>query len=162
MHYAREKIPAQSAVFFAHRYITRPVEANGENHIALSTEEFMLRKSHGCFAMDWHSHQQHYGIGIEINQWLNKGIHVVINGSRQYLSQAAQRYPELTPVLIRVNRDQLKGRLLQRGRENTLQIEQRIQRNEQLPKIQHPRLITIDNSQPLAVAGDQLIHHLCP
>jgi len=50
--FARERIGAQ--VMFAHRYITRAV-GEGENHIALSHDEFTSRLSYGLFAMHWTS-----------------------------------------------------------------------------------------------------------
>jgi ribose 1,5-bisphosphokinase len=54
---------------------------------------------------------------------------VLVNGSRAYLGQARQRYPELIGVLLRVDMDVLRQRLLARGRETAEQIEQRLARN---------------------------------
>jgi ribose 1,5-bisphosphokinase len=45
--FVRERIGAQ--VMFAHRYITRPV-SDGENHVALSREEFAARLASGVFS----------------------------------------------------------------------------------------------------------------
>lgn len=78
----RQHLGREPDVCFAHRYITRPASAGGENHIALTEEEFLARQSAGLFAMNWYSHGYHYGIGIEINQWLALGLTVVVNGSR--------------------------------------------------------------------------------
>ena len=47
---ARALLPADAPVVFAHRYITRPAETGGENHVALSAAEFALRRTHGLFA----------------------------------------------------------------------------------------------------------------
>ncbi len=66
MDYARQRLQNRP-LLFAHRYITRPSDFNGENHIALSEEEFFQRLHSGLFAMHWHSHGYHYGIGIEID-----------------------------------------------------------------------------------------------
>jgi len=156
--YARENIPSELQVVFTHRYITRPANAGGENHIALNEKEFFFRQKMGCFAMNWYSHSTHYGIGIEINQWLAKGINVVMNGSRGYLEQAIKRYPELKPVLIRVDPNVLRKRLELRGRENENEIEQRLKQAIILEKsASHPQLITIDNNDSLNIAGEQLI-----
>ncbi|MGZ5147587.1 MAG: phosphonate metabolism protein/1,5-bisphosphokinase (PRPP-forming) PhnN, partial [Burkholderiales bacterium] len=93
MQYARDTLHDEHAVLFAHRYITRPAGAGGENHVALTAQEFEVRKRHGLFAMTWQSHGLHYAIGIEIDIWLAKGLTVVVNGSRAYISAARRRYP---------------------------------------------------------------------
>jgi ribose 1,5-bisphosphokinase len=52
--YARERV-RDLPVAFAHRYITRPVSAGGENHVALTRPEFRIRQRAGLFALDWES-----------------------------------------------------------------------------------------------------------
>jgi ribose 1,5-bisphosphokinase len=98
----RQQLGQECDVCFAHRYISRPASAGGENHVALTEGEFLARQRAGLFAMSWASHGCHYGIGIEINQWLAKGLTVVLNGSRGYLDSALKDYPELRPVLVDV------------------------------------------------------------
>jgi ribose 1,5-bisphosphokinase len=156
--YARQHMPTNVQVVFTHRYITRPADAGGENHVALDTREFHARQQMGCFAMSWFSHDTHYGIGIEINQWLGKGLDVVLNGSRAYLHDAAQKYHELRPILVSVRPEVLQARLQQRGRETAEQIERRLQQARRLEKqVSHPRLIKIDNNTAIADAGEKLI-----
>ena len=165
MMHARGRLADDKSVIFAHRYITRPVELGGENHIALSDKEFDSRLHGGCFAMHWYSHGLSYGIGIEINQWLVKGINVVMNGSRGYLQEASWRYPELRPVLIRVSPDKLKQRLLARGRESAEDIKHRLTRASQFESLRHLSLITITNDGLLEEAGEvfaQLISSHAP
>lgn len=116
MSYARSRLANESQVVFAHRYITRSADAGGENHVALTQEEFDSRRRAGLMAMHWESHGHAYGLGIEVNQWLAKGITVVVNGSREYLETAAQRYPELVPVWVEVSPEVLRARLQARGR----------------------------------------------
>src|ERR1044072_8121905 len=79
-------------ILFAHRYITRP-SGNGEEHVALSIEEFAERSVLGVFALEWSSHSLRYGIGIELDAWLARGCTVVVNGSRQHVPHALARYP---------------------------------------------------------------------
>lgn len=156
--YARTHIPLEAKVVFTHRYITRPANAGGENHIALDEREFLAREEMRCFAMSWRSHDLRYGIGVEINQWLAKGLNVVINGSRAYLPQAARNYPELRPILISVEPDILRVRLEQRGREDGEQITQRLVQARELEKsLTHPRLIKIYNNGSLEEAGELLM-----
>ncbi|MDT8371020.1 MAG: phosphonate metabolism protein/1,5-bisphosphokinase (PRPP-forming) PhnN [Gammaproteobacteria bacterium] len=154
--YVRQHLPLEAPVMFAHRYITRSADAGYENHIAVSEEEFQRQLDQGCLAMHWDSHGYRYGIGIEINQWLAKGINVVMNGSRGYLSRAAWDYPELRPVLIRVETATLRQRLEQRGRETAAEIEKRLERAIEFDKIEHPHMIVINNDGDLSLAGKQL------
>lgn len=156
MQYARHKLAYEPGVVFAHRYITRPSDAGGENHVALSDEEFRARLSAGLFALHWHSHGHAYGIGIEINQWLAKGVTVVVNGSRAYLSEACRAYPELHPVWIEVSPEVLRQRLLERGRETADAIERRLARHQALQGDRSGGEV-IRNDALLEEAGDALV-----
>lgn len=156
--YARTHLSSDKKVIFCHRYITRSAKAGGENHIALSDKEFALRHAMGCFAMNWHSHQMHYGIGIEINQWLEKGINVVVNGSRAYLNEAARLYPQLSPVSLNVAPEILRERLQHRGREGSEEIEHRLTQAKKLETtVDHPHLVKIENNGVLEEAGKKFI-----
>ncbi|MEH0834903.1 ribose 1,5-bisphosphokinase [Pectobacterium cacticida] len=116
----------------AHRYITRPAEIKGENHIALTMEEFALRERLGLFALHWQAHEYYYGIGIEIDDWLQRGNNVIVNGSRAYLSQARERYGNtLFPICLTVSASILRERLRTRGRESEQQIATRLRRTEE-------------------------------
>jgi len=132
MQFARDRLNGADNVIFAHRYITRSAEAGGENHVALSPEEFLERRGSGCFALNWESHGNHYGIGIEIDLWMNQGLRVVINGSRAYLADARKRYPDIKAVLIDVAPEILEQRLRTRGRETDAQIKKRLERHRKL------------------------------
>lgn len=158
--YARKKLNGDPRVIFAHRYITRPVDVGNENHIALSHEEFSVRLHSDLFALNWHSNGFHYGIGREINLWLEKGISVVVNGSREYLTEARQRYPDLLVVWIDVSRSVLQKRLLLRGRESAEEIERRLYRNEQFQDMMRNEQIIQNNSQ-LKFAGEGLVELIC-
>lgn len=155
MRYARTRL-AGKPVAFAHRYITRPVELEGENHIALHPVEFARRLQHGCFAMHWHSHGLDYGIGQEIRQWLGGGLNVVVNGSRAYLPQAQHLFPLLTPVLVRTAPDKLAERLHARGRETAEDIRQRLHRAAALAVPDCPRLQVVNNDGAVEAGGEAL------
>lgn len=161
MRYGRERLAGDSSVVFAHRYITRPVELHGENHVALTEAEFDARLAAGLFAMHWGSHGLRYGIGREINFWLAKGCNVVMNGSREYLASARQNYPTLTSVLVAVSPETLAMRLRARGRETEEQISGRLARAQQFV---HPRGIveTIMNDGELSEAGERFVQLLAP
>ncbi|MBS0056019.1 ribose 1,5-bisphosphokinase [Yersinia sp. Marseille-Q3913] len=125
-------------IIVAHRYITREAHAGAENHVALSEQEFLQRVEQGLFALHWQAHQHYYGVGIEIDLWLQHGLDVMVNGSRAYLSEAERRYPgQLLPLCLTVSPAILAQRLQQRGRESSEQISERLQRaqhyQQQLP-----------------------------
>lgn len=149
----RERLRPEQHCCVAHRYITRAPGVGGENHVHLSAEEFQMRDQFGLFAMQWQSHGYRYGIGSEINGWLDRGINVLVNGSREYLAQALVQYDELVPVLVDVDPDLLRNRLLSRGREGAIEIEQRLARHQQLVNNLYSdldsNLIKVDNSGDL-------------
>lgn len=159
MRYARERLAAAPDVLFAHRYITRPVELDGENHVALSESEFEARVAGNLFAMHWDSHGLRYGIGREINLWLAKGCNVVMNGSREYLAEAQRRYPNLVAVLVMVSPDVLAARLRTRGRESEQQIASRLERAGQFMRPEG-RVEIIRNDSDLHEAGEQFVRLL--
>lgn len=158
MRYARERLAHEPRVVFAHRYITRPPDGRGENHVALTAAEFAARRAAGLFAMHWHSHGLSYGIGREIDLWLERGCHVVLNGSREYLPQARQRHPELTAVLVTVAADVLAARLRARGRETEEEIAARLERAQRF--CPEGPLEIIRNDGDLREAGEHLVRLL--
>ncbi len=154
MHYARQRLNGSVPVLFAHRYITRPVTGSSENHVAITPEEFQARKGGGLFALDWASHDLYYGIGREINDWMMSGFHVVVNGSRQYLPIAKERYPHLVTIVIEADPAIILQRLEDRGREDADNIANRIQRQ---PPLDDAGLIRLSNNGLLEEAGDTLV-----
>ncbi len=120
---------APDRVVVAHRYITRSASAGGENHVALSEQEFLRRREFGLFALEWQAHQFYYALGTEIDLWLDSGLDVLVNGSRRHLAIAQQRYGErLLPVCLQVTPSVLASRLQQRGREDRAEIARRMLR----------------------------------
>lgn len=124
----REQPPAN--LLFAHRYVTRPWKSGNENHIELSDAEFKKRRESGLFCLDWEAHGHQYGIGCEVTHWLSSGHSVLVNGSRGHLAAAASAFRDrLLPVMITVDKDRLKERLIARGRESIEAIEARLERS---------------------------------
>lgn len=151
LHFAREHV-AGTPVVFAHRYITRETGHN-ENHISLTRTEFDARSTQGLFALEWTSHDLHYGIGIEIDAWLEHGCTVVVNGSRAYLARALKRYPHLEVVHIHAETHILAQRLSTRGRETQEQVAARLARQAPFTLPDGAHLTQIDNSGTLEEAG---------
>lgn len=107
---ARRLIQGAHGVVFAHRYITRPADPEGEPHVPLGRDEFEARRALGAFALHWQRHGIRYGVGREIDLWLAAGARVVVNGSRANLPEALARYPGLRPVLVRTAPPRLRER----------------------------------------------------
>ncbi len=150
----RDRLKPADPVVIAHRYITRAADAN-EASVALTADEFHRRIDHGCLAMHWQSHGLHYGIGVEIEQWLARGLKVIVNGSREYLPDAAARYPKLCAVHVRVKPEVLAVRLRNRGRESEGAIARRLARATQPFDVPAGcKLIEIDNSGDLKDSAD--------
>ncbi|WP_042956750.1 phosphonate metabolism protein/1,5-bisphosphokinase (PRPP-forming) PhnN, partial [Pseudomonas syringae] len=134
------------------RVITRSAEAVGEAAQAVSVEEFEHMRERGAFALSWQANGLRYGIPIEIDQWLLEGHDVLINGSRAHLQKAQMRYPNLLAVLLTVNQDVLRQRLLARNRETLVEIEERLERNTRFAGdllASNPQVFPLDNSADL-------------
>jgi ribose 1,5-bisphosphokinase len=142
-------------VLCAHRYITRPAHAGGENHVALSEAEFQLRERSGLFALTWQAHGLHYGIGSEVGHWLAHGADVLVNGSRGAFVLACERFPALRPVLITASPQAIAARLAERGRENDVEIAARLARVDAYAVPEGS--MVIHNDGCLAEAGASLL-----
>jgi ribose 1,5-bisphosphokinase len=157
MNYARKQINGSENVVFAHRYITRPPFSGNENHVSLTKEEFALRSRAGMFALSWGSHDKYYGIGQEINSWLNKGFNVVVNGSREYLPVAQGLYPDLKVILITASPEIISQRLAVRGREDANEIAKRIARTAEI-NTNLENCIEVQNDGAVEIAGSELVN----
>ncbi len=158
---ARQSLDGEKFAF-AHRYITRPADAGSENFVALSRAEYAVRHAHGLFWLTWTSHDLQYAIGREVLSWLQSGLTVIVNGSREYLSQA-QKLCELSdvqliPVWVHCDSQVLAQRLRARGRETAPQIEERLVRAAQFSA--PDGALVIDNSGSLQQALAQWLPSL--
>jgi ribose 1,5-bisphosphokinase len=155
---ARARLAERDCVI-VRRVITRSAEAVGEDAIGVTPAEFVAQEQAGGFALSWRANSLAYGIPRQIDEWLAAGQDVLVNGSRAYLAQARQRYPELIGVLLTVDAAVLRERLLRRGRESAEQIEQRLARNAQFDPAAAERdgLHVLDNSGSIERARDNLL-----
>lgn len=143
-------------VHIARRVITRSAEAKGEDAVGVSLEEFQRLSAEGAFALQWQANGLAYGIPVQIDDWLAAGHAVLVNGSRAHLQQARERYPDLLPVLLRVDHHVLRQRLLDRGRETAQDIEQRLARAQQV-RVEEGEVQVLDNSSSLDEAVQRLL-----
>lgn len=146
------------SLMVAHRYITREPDGEGENHVSLSSAEFEQRVALGTFAMHWTANGHRYGVGLEIDHWLEAGGQVLVNGSRAYLEQARSRYgATLCPVLVRVDPERLRQRLVERGRESVAEIDARVQRARALAQQVAGETRVVDNNDSIDAAVADLL-----
>lgn len=124
---------AQDARFrFVRRAITRPAEAGGEDHEALSEADFVARRAVGGFALSWEAHGLHYGIPRDIEADIAARRVVIANLSRAVLLEASARY-RLRVLNITAPMETLAKRLAARGRESAADIAARLVREIALP-----------------------------
>jgi ribose 1,5-bisphosphokinase len=155
--YARSRLHRDSSITFARRFITRPRHAGSENHVALDEAAFEAARRAGRFALCWESNGRRYGIGVEIDALLARGVDVVVNGSRAYLAGALARYPGMTVVWVSAPEALLAKRLLTRGRESDEEIAVRLSRLAGMRPPSNVPVIEISNAAGLEVAGEQFV-----
>lgn len=162
-------VRGRGAVHVMKRYITRSAEAEGEDAYGLSPAQFDRMEQEGKFAMSWRANGLSYGIATELDQHLAAGRTVLVNGSRAYCETAAQRYPGLLVVLLKVETELLLQRLLARGRESREEIAQRLARNATMDLEFVDRLhqhgtdfLLLDNSGALDTAIAALLDRIAP
>jgi ribose 1,5-bisphosphokinase len=143
-------------VRFARRTITRAVQADGEPHQAVDDRAFDALLAQGAFALHWRANGHRYGIGREIDGWLDEDSTVVVNGSREDLARTAALYPQTEVVHVTAPEDVLRARLAARAREDADAIEARLARR---PPVAAPAL-EIENDAGLPAAGAALLRFL--
>lgn len=144
----------------ARRVITRSAESVGEEALEVTAKEFEQREEHGDFALSWKANGLGYGIPVVIDSWLAQGRHVLVNGSRGYLPKARQHYPDLIPIVLTVDGEVLRRRLLRRARESLPEIEKRLQRNQQFSNakwLEEEGVVRLDNSTELDATLERLL-----
>jgi ribose 1,5-bisphosphokinase len=143
------------------RVITRSAEAVGEAALGVSKQQFAEMEDRGDFALSWHANGLAYGIPREIDDWLAAGDDVLVNGSRGHLQNTRERYPDVIVLLLTVDQAILRQRLLARGRESVVEIDQRLARNarfnERLLADSEPAVHLLDNSGALEYTVESLL-----
>ncbi len=126
----RTDLADEPRVRFVRREITRPANAGGEDHIAITPAEFDARRDQ--YALSWQAHGLGYGIPADIAEDLAAGHVVVANISRAMILAAAAKFP-VTVLEITAPPEVLAARLAARGRETAADIAARLAREVPLP-----------------------------
>lgn len=86
----RDELDRDDRVIFAHRYTTntrlRPYS------VSLAPEEFVAREDYGCFSFSWNEQGERHAAGVEIDQWLDNGLNVLLTVGRSALPELRQRF----------------------------------------------------------------------
>lgn len=158
--WARARIeggPDTEHVRFAQRTVTRPADAGGERHIAVDRAGFDRLRSAGAFALCWSANGHSYGIGREIEAWLEQGRTVVVSASRANLPEALRSFPRARVALVTASPSVLRSRLLSRARESQAEIEARLARAGALDLPPGIEAVEIVNDGALEAAGRALL-----
>jgi len=122
---AREASADDPRLHFVRRVITRPVEAGGEEHEAVTEAEFAQRD----FTLHWQAHGLSYGIPAAA---IKDGVAVVASVSRTVIADAASRFP-VRVIEVTAPPAILAERLSSRRRESQADIAKRLARTVPLP-----------------------------
>lgn len=125
---ARAALRGDGGVVFPRRFVTRLSNPDAEDHVSMTETEFSVAAAEGAFALWWRAHGNSYGIGRVIESHLGCGATVVLNCSRASVSEACQRFANVTVVEITAPEDVLVSRIVARGRETAEQARERMAR----------------------------------
>ncbi|HYB55745.1 MAG TPA: phosphonate metabolism protein/1,5-bisphosphokinase (PRPP-forming) PhnN [Alphaproteobacteria bacterium] len=148
---ARAALAHDPNFLFPRRLITRPAEAGGEDHIALSPAAFEAAAAEGAFSLHWRSHGLGYGISKQLETALAAGRNVVVNVSRSVVGEALKRLQPVKIILVMAPVPVLAERLAARGRESAAEIAERLARAS-YAEPSGPDVIRIENAGALAEA----------
>lgn len=147
---ARHALENDKRFVFVRRLVTRPSDAEIEDHDSLDRETFRDMEEAGRFALSWDAHNLRYALPLSVDTDLALGKTVVANVSRHIVPEAIKRYPTSAVVLITAEISCRAERLIRRGRESPDQITARLAR-ESAPVPSGITPIIIDNSGLLAI-----------
>jgi phosphonate metabolism protein PhnN/1,5-bisphosphokinase (PRPP-forming) len=121
---ARQALAGDARFRFVRRVITRPADAGGEAHEAVTEEEFGRRS----FALQWQAHGLRYGLPADVVDDVARGIVVVANVSRTVVAEAERRFA-IRVIEATAPPAVLAARLSARGRESTADVAARLARS---------------------------------
>ncbi len=129
---AQAQLPRNGRFRFVRRYITRPAEAGGEDHIPIAPDVFQKLVDERFFCLHWQAHDLLYGIPVTINDEILDGRTVIANVSRSVLDTARTNFPYVRIINVTAPPDILAARLHGRGRESLSDVTKRLGRSVQV------------------------------
>jgi ribose 1,5-bisphosphokinase len=159
LNWAEQSLPQGEDIVFARRTITRPPHAS-EMHDAVDDLTFWKLAASGHFSMIWQANGLCYGIPRGIEAELRAGRNVVINGSREYIPQLRQLFPDAHVIWVEADAGQIRRRIEARQREAGPALLRRLDRVAQFSPPDGEDVIRLDNSGPVEAAGKRLLEIL--
>ena len=147
--------PAGAETLFVRRVVTRPADADVEDHDTLDEAAFAGAKAAGAFAITWSAHSLSYGLPADVDISIAGGGVVVANVSRAALGEVAERFENLVVVQVTAPRHVLAERLATRGRESREAIMARLARAASAADI--PGAVVIENAGAPGDAARRLV-----
>ncbi|WP_209015872.1 phosphonate metabolism protein/1,5-bisphosphokinase (PRPP-forming) PhnN [Roseibium sp. RKSG952] len=138
-------LAGRSDIHFARRQVTRPADADSEDHDTLSEDAYAAVTTNGNCALFWRAHGLGYVLPQTCDDVIRRGGTVIANGARRALHRAFEKYAHVDVVLITAPIPVLAERLAARGRESKAQIEARLTHADLEPQ-NVPGLIRIENT----------------
>lgn len=140
------------------RVITRPA-GPGEDHEPATAESFARQLAAGRFLHHWQAHGLDYGIPTDVLGDLACGRNVIANGSRAALKHLVGKVHPVVVVEISAPRDNLRNRLIERGRETDAEIDARLSRQVEIYP-QGVDVIRISNDSSVEAGVEKLVRAL--
>ena len=119
---ARSALASRHDILFVRRTITRPADAGGEDHEAVTEQQFVQLERDGAFCLSWRAHGLAYGVPSTVTGELADGCTVVCNISRAAALLAAGTFPNFALIEITADPAIIAARLAARGRETQHEI----------------------------------------
>ena len=153
---ARREFEGNEKFVFLRRAITRASDAGGEDHLAVTPEDFSVRQQRGEFALSWEAHGLAYGIPTEAKEIVSSGRHVIANLSRAAVKDAMSEFANVCVIMVTAPPDVLAERLKARGRESAATIqERRMREGATLPR--SCEVVTVGNGTTPQEGGRRFV-----
>ena len=156
----RAHLPTPCPVHWAQRTISRAAMSGGEAHESVSPDAFVALRRQQAFALHWDANGLGYGVRHAQLAPLTLGGWVLLNGSRAYLPEALARFPGLVAVHITASPQDLRERLLSRGRETREEVDARVERALAYEPPPGAASLEVRNDGALGDAGQRLLNAL--
>lgn len=134
---------------FVKRYVSRKPNKDEDNYY-IPKKLFSFLNKYSLFSSIWEAHGNLYAIAKEsiLYQKVN-----VISVSRGVVEDFESRYNDVTTIQITLSYEELKKRLMSRGREDERAIQKRLERS--FKTIKAKSLVTFNNTEEIKISSEK-------